>query len=161
MNDVKLPSDEIQLVVFKLGEEEYGVPITQVQEINRLVTPTKIPKSPEFVEGVINLRGKIIPIIDLKKRFSLPLTDSTDDTRIVVIEIAGNTVGVIVDAVSEVIRINSSNIEPAPAIISSIDAEYLSGVGKVDDRLLILLELNKVFSDKEKDVISEIQEQAL
>lgn len=157
MDDVKIGSNEIQLVVFKLGEEEYGVPITQVQEINRLVTPTKIPKSPVFVEGVINLRGKIIPIIDLKKRFNLSLSKYTEDTRIVVVEINGNTVGVIVDAVSEVLRINSLSVEPAPAIISGIDSEYLSGVGKVDNRLLILLDLNKILSSKEQDELNNIQ----
>lgn len=157
MDDVKIGSSEIQLVVFKLGEEEYGVPITQVQEINRLVTPTKIPKSPAFVEGVINLRGKIIPIIDLKKRFNLTLSAYTEDTRIVVVEINGNTVGVIVDAVSEVLRINSANIEPAPSIIAGIDAEYLNGVGKVDNRLLILLDLNKILTSKEQDELNNIQ----
>ncbi|KAB2951832.1 chemotaxis protein CheW [Heliorestis acidaminivorans] len=145
---------EIQLVVFKLGSEEYGVPITQVQEINRLMTPTKIPQSPPFVEGIINLRGKIIPVIDLKKRFNLPLVDHTANTRIIVINIGENTVGVVVDAVTEVLRLPMSSLEPPPPMISSISVDYLKGVGKVGDRLLILLDLDKILTEKEKEQLA-------
>ena len=151
---------ELQLVVFKLGQEEYGIPITQVQEINRLTTPTKIPKAPVFVEGVINLRGKIIPIVDLRKRFGLAQEEHSEDSRIVVAEIAGNTIGVTVDSVNEVIRIPAANIEPTPSIATNIGSEYLSGVGKVNDRLLILLDLNKILTDTEKEQLCTIDESA-
>ncbi|MDH7577919.1 MAG: chemotaxis protein CheW [Bacillota bacterium] len=149
---------EIQLVIFRLGAEEYGVPITQVQEINRLTTPTKIPKAPAFVEGVINLRGKVLPVIDLKKRFGLEGTVYTDEARIVVVEIAGHTVGVIVDVVSEVLRLPLSSIEPPPAVIAGITADYLRGVGKLDDRLLILLDLNKILTESEQNQLGETAE---
>jgi purine-binding chemotaxis protein CheW len=151
-------SEEIQLVVFRLGAEEYGVPITQVQEIIRLVTPTRIPNVPDFLEGVINLRGNVLPVIDLKKRFGLGSSEYTDEARIVVVEIAGHTVGVIVDFVSEVLRLPMSSIEPPPPIIAGITAEYLRGVGKLDDRLLILLDLNKILTEFEKAQLEEVVE---
>jgi len=141
---------EFQFVVFKLGNEEYGVPITQVKEINRLTATTKVPRSPVFVEGIINLRGQIIPIIDMKKRFDLPLTEYTGDARIIVIQVGDHTFGVEVDSVSEVLRINSSSIEPAPHIVCGIDSRYITGVAKVGQRLLILLDLDKLLSDEEK-----------
>jgi len=150
---------EVQLVVFRLGAEEYGVPITQVQEINHLSTPTKIPRSPAFVEGVINLRGNVIPVIDLKKRFELEGTEYTEDARIVVVEISGHTVGVIVDEVSEVLRLPTSSIDPPPAIITGITAEYLRGVGKLQDRLLILLDLEKILTEREKSELDETEQE--
>ena len=147
-------AEEIQLVVFMLKQGdvvcEYGVPITQVQEIITMTRPTQLPQAPDFVEGIINLRGKIIPIIDLKKRFHMGTSDITNDTRSVVVEVEGQTVGIIVDEVSEVLRLANSDIEPAPAIIGGITAEYLTGVGKIEGRLLILLDMNKILSDQEK-----------
>lgn len=150
---------EYQFVVFRLGSEEYGVPITQVKEINRLTATTKVPRSPKFVEGIINLRGQIIPIIDMKKRFDLPLTEYTGDARIIVIQVYANTFGVEVDSVSEVLRINSMNIEPAPHIVCSIDSKYITGVAKVGERLLILLDLDKMLNDEEKAQLSEMHEE--
>lgn len=150
---------ECQFVVFRLGNEEYGVPITQVKEINRLTATTKVPKSPVFVEGIINLRGQIIPIIDMKKRFDLPLTEYTGDARIIVIQVGIHTFGVQVDSVSEVLRINSSNIEPAPHIISGIDSQYITGVAKVGERLLILLDLDMLLSDEEKTQLQDMHEE--
>jgi len=150
-----VPEQEIQLVVFQLNTREtsteYGVPITQVQEINRLTDPTKLPKAPDFVEGVINLRGKVIPIIDLKKRFGMSKSEYTDDTRIVVVEIAGQTVGVVVDLVTEVLRLPESSIEPPPSMIAGITANYLTGVGKVGNRLLVLLDLAQILSESEAE----------
>lgn len=150
MSQINAGSTEIQLVVFGLGSEEYGVPITQVQEINRVINPTKIPQSPPFVEGVINLRGNVIPVIDLKKRFSLPLTEHTANTRIIVVNIGQHTVGVIVDAVTEVLRVPLSSVEPPPSMIGGISIEYFKGVGKVGERLLILLDLEKILSEQEQ-----------
>ena len=147
-------AEEIQLVVFMLKQGdvvcEYGVPITQVQEIITMTRPTQLPQAPDFVEGIINLRGRIIPIIDLKKRFQMGTSDITNDTRSVVVEVEGQTVGIIVDEVSEVLRLANSDIEPAPAIIGGITAEYLTGVGKIEGRLLILLDMNKILTDQEK-----------
>ncbi len=151
---------EFQFVVFKLGDEEYGVPITQVKEINRLTTTTKVPRSPVFVEGIINLRGQIIPIIDMKKRFDLPLTEYTGEARIIVIQVGNNTFGVEVDSVSEVLRINSSNIEPAPHIVCGIDSIYITGVAKVGERLLILLDLDKLLSDEEKAQLQDMNQES-
>jgi len=147
---------EIQLVIFKLGEEEYGVDILNVQEIIKMVEFTKLPNLPSFIEGVINLRGKIIPVIDLKKRFNLASKKYTEDNRIVVIDVNNITVGMVVDAVSEVLRISCNTIEPTPTIISSIDTEYLKGVGKLEDRLLILLDIEKIFSLNQKEELSNL-----
>lgn len=147
-------AEEVQLVVFTLRQEdqicEYGVPITKVQEIISMTTPTKMPQTPDFVEGIINLRGKIIPIIDLKKRFDMGKSNITNDTRSVIVEVEGQTVGIIVDEVSEVLRLQVDNIEPPPAVVGGITAEYLTGVGKLDNRLLILLDVDKILTDKEK-----------
>ncbi|NLV16516.1 MAG: chemotaxis protein CheW [Syntrophomonadaceae bacterium] len=144
----------MQLVVFTLkagtNVGEYGVPITQVQEIIRLTTPTRLPQVPAFVEGIINLRGNVIPIIDQKKRFNMPASESTDETRIIVVDIEGKTVGLIVDQVLEVLRIPLADIEPPPAEIAGLTAEYLTGVGKLEDRLLILLDISKFLSEGEK-----------
>ena len=146
----------LQLVSFNLGKEEFAVDILKIQEINRMVEITKVPKSPEFVEGVINLRGKVIPIIDLRKRFKLPGSESTKQTRIVVVDIDDMVVGLVVDAVSEVLRLPANTVEPPPPIVAGIDSEYISGVGKLEDRLLILLELDKVLSKDEKKVLETV-----
>ncbi|HZJ85230.1 MAG TPA: chemotaxis protein CheW [Syntrophomonadaceae bacterium] len=146
-------NQEVQLVVFilKQGDQicEYGVPITKVQEIISMATPTKMPQTPDFVEGIINLRGKIIPIIDLKKRFKMGESDLTGDTRSVIVEVEGQTIGIIVDEVSEVLRLQTENIEPPPAVIGGITAKYLTGVGKLDDRLLILLDMDRILNEDE------------
>ena len=142
----------LQLVGFQLGNEEYGIDILKVQEINRIVKITRIPQSPDYVEGVINLRGKVIAIIDLRKRFSMPERAYDKQTRILVGEIEGMIVGLIVDAVSEVLRLPLNTIEPAPKIISKDKADYIKGVGKLEDRLLMLLDIDKILTgpDKEK-----------
>jgi len=147
-------ANEIQLVVFTLKQGdmicEYGGSITKVHEIITMTKPTKLPQAPEFVEGIINLRGKIIPIIDLKKRFQMGASDFTSETRSVVVEVAGQTVGIIVDEVSEVLRLSEDNIEPAPTIVGGIAADYLTGVGKIDGRLLVLLDMDKILSEGER-----------
>lgn len=147
-------SSELQLVTFNLGKEEFAVPILQIQEINRLVEITRVPKSPDFVEGVINLRGKVIPIIDLRKRFSLPQAELGKYSRVVVINMDGRMVGLIVDSVSEVLRLSEEAVEPAPPIVAGIDSEYIKGLGKIEGRLLILLDLNKILSKEEKSELT-------
>ena len=150
---------EFQLVAFQLGEETYGVDISQVEEIIRLQPITKVPGAPDFVEGVINLRGRVIPVIDLRKRFHLPPREETKNTRIVVVEVPPNTVGMIVDAVDEVLRISEEKIEAPSLIISSIDTEYIKGVGKLENKLLILLDLSKVLTREEKGALQTMKEE--
>lgn len=145
----------LQLVTFSIGEEEFGVDILKVQEIIRTMEITKVPRAPDFVEGVINLRGKVIPIIDLRKRFGLPTRDHDKHTRIIVIEINNMIVGFVVDSVSEVLRIPASTVEPPPPVVSGLESEYISGVGKLEDRLLILLDLNRLLSKEERNELVE------
>ena len=150
----------LQLVGFQLGNEEYGIDILKVQEINRIAEITRIPQSPDFVEGVINLRGNVIPIIDLRKRFNMPEREHDKQTRIVVGEIEGRTVGLIVDAVSEVIRLPLNTIEPPPPIVSDEHSAYISGVGKLDDRLLMLLDIDKILTGPDKEKVFEMSTEA-
>jgi purine-binding chemotaxis protein CheW len=140
----------VQLVSFNIGEEEFGVDILKVQEINRMLEVTRVPNAPEFVDGVINLRGKVIPIIDLRRRFGMERKEHDKNTRIVVVELTGKIVGFVVDAVREVLRIPRSVTEPPPPIVAGVEAEYITAVGKLEDRLLILLDLDKVLSTDEK-----------
>ncbi len=146
--------DEIvQLVTFKLGNEEFALDILKVQEINRMVEITKVPKAPDFVEGVINLRGRVIPIVDIRKKFHLNIKEATKETRIIVVNIMSKTIGLIVDSVSEVLRINSSTIQPPPPLIAGLDSDYIKGVGKLDERLIILLDIDKIFTTGEHKLI--------
>ncbi len=137
----------LQLVTFKIGEEEFGVDILAVQEIIRLMQITMVPRAPEFIVGVINLRGKVIPVVDMRRRFGLPEVERDSHTRIVVMELGQKIVGFLVDAVSEVLRIPADTVEPAPPVVAGIGSEYLKGVGKLDDRLLILLDLDNLLAD--------------
>lgn len=139
----------LQLVSFMVGEEEYAIPILSVQEINRMMQITRVPQSPPFIEGVINLRGKIIPVMDLRKRFSLDVTDNTSDSRIIVVEVGKRVIGFTVDRVNEVLRIDRDIVEPAPAMVTGADSDYVQGVGKLEDRLLILLSLDRLFNSDE------------
>jgi len=149
--DLKGQSEELlQLVSFNIGQEEFGLSIQSIQEINRMVEITRVPNSPEFVSGVINLRGKVIPIINLRKRFGFPPKENDRNTRIIVVELSGMVVGFVVDSVSEVLRIPKNITEPPPSIIAGIGSEYITAVAKLDNRLLILLDLERVLKDKEK-----------
>ena len=134
----------VQLVSFKLGKEEFGIDILQVQEINRMVEITQIPDAPSYVEGIINLRDKVIPVIDLRKKLGLEATEHCKETRIVVMDVNGRMTGMIVDSVSEVLRAPKSTIEPPPQMVNSVNADYLSGVVKLEGRLLILLDISKI-----------------
>jgi len=145
-----------QFVEFKLGEEEYGVDILQVKTIERMMPITRVPKAPSFVEGVINLRGEIVPVIDLKKKFDLARSSITDNTRIIIVTLEDITVGMIVDSATEVIQLPQEAIEPAPSITGGIDSNFLDGVGKIDGQLLILLNLSKVLKPQEVDQLSQM-----
>lgn len=149
--DKNVMAEEEQLVVFQLANETYGIEISAVHEIIRLQSVTRVPRTPDFVEGVINLRGKIVPVIDLHKRFRLPLEEETPHSRIIVVEVMGVMVGMIVDSVSEVLRLPVANIEPPPPAISGgIDTDYLRGVGKWQEKLIILLDLDRVLNKREQ-----------
>lgn len=144
--------ENMQVVVVKMAAEEYALPITRVKDINRVLPITQLPHAPSFVKGVVNLRGEIIPIVDLRERFHLPALEETDETRIVMIEFAKEVLGVVVDAVDEVLTIPGEDIDLPPAA-AKLDQECVQGIGKVDKRLLILLDIDKIFSDEEiKDI---------
>ncbi len=149
-----------QLVVFELAGEHYGVDIGAVNTIIRMQEVTRIPRAPEFVEGVINLRGSIIPVIDLRKRFGLGAGETTKASRIVVVEASGQMIGMIVDAVAETLRLSADSIEPPSPVIASVDAEYLRGVGKQDNRLVILLDLDRVLTTKEISSLARVEKKA-
>lgn len=145
---------EKQLVVFDLADEGYGVDIGSVREIIRMQDITQVPRTPEFVEGVINLRGKVIPVVDLRKRFGFPEADATKDTRIVVVDIGGQDIGVVVDAVTEVLRIGADAVEPPSSVITTADSEYLLGIAKLETRLIILLDLQQALSSMDRTDLS-------
>lgn len=131
------------LVTFNLMKEEYGVEISSVQEIIRAADITPVPGAPSHVRGVINLRGKIIPVVDLRRRFSLPEADINDNQRIVVVELGPKRIGMLVDCVSQVIKVPAGVVEEMPDEAVSVDGNYIKGVGKLDSRLIIILDLNK------------------
>ena len=151
-----LSGELIQVVSFHLGNEEYGVDISQVQEIIRMVEITHVPRAPRFMEGVINLRGQLIPIIDLRTRFGMQRIDATKSTRIVVTEIGSKRVGIVVDSVSEVLNIPIEQVEGAPDMIAGVGTEYIQGVGKVNERLIILLDLTMVITGEEKSELDSL-----
>jgi purine-binding chemotaxis protein CheW len=148
--------DEQQLVVFQLAAEFYGVEISRVHEIIRLQSVTRVPRAPAFVEGVINLRGKVIPVVDLRRRFGLPTAEHTRASRIVVVEIGDQVVGVVVDGVSEVLRVNGATVEPPSPVVAGIDSEYIHGIAKLPERLVILLDLDRVLAREERRALDNL-----
>ena len=156
---VKAQAGELmQLVSFTIGDEEFGVDILKVQEINRMNQITHVPNAPEYVSGVMNLRGKVIPVIDLRQRFHLGRRDHDKDTRIIVVELKSRVIGFVVDAVNEVLRIPKSVTEPPPSMVAGIGSEYITAVGKLEDRLLILIDLEKVLLVEEQQEVSSVTE---
>lgn len=145
----------MQLVSFRVEDEEFGLEILRVQEIIRVQQLTRVPASPDFIEGVINLRGRVIPVISLRRRFGLPLAEADKQTRIVVVEVNGAVLGFMVDAVLEVLRLAASTVEPAPRV-GRVEREYVRGVGKLDNRLLILLDIDRLMSGAEEEVCAEL-----
>ncbi|MGD0438123.1 MAG: chemotaxis protein CheW [Bryobacteraceae bacterium] len=150
---------EVQLVTFLLGEEEYGIPISQIQEIDRLAKITKVPKAAEFIEGITNLRGEVIPVLDTRKRFDLEVKPSDDRTRIIIVDLGGIKTGLVVDSVREVLNLAKKDIAPPPeAIGSGIDQQFISGIGKVDagKRMIVLLDVERILSQQEQAHLSEV-----
>jgi purine-binding chemotaxis protein CheW len=150
----KAATDEFQLVVFELGEERYGLDIATVYEIIRHQPVTAVPQAPSFVEGVINLRGRIIPVVDLRRRFGMMTGQLTKASRIVVCEAAGTRVGLVVDGVSEVLMVPNDAVEQTPEVASGYDANYLRGIAKLGERLVILLDLGGLFGDADAAAIA-------
>jgi len=150
LND-KEQSQGFHLVTFNLGEE-YAVPISQVYEIVRVGNITMVPNSPSYMEGVINLRGKVLPVLNLRKRLNLSGKDITKSSRIVVTEVGSKVIGLLVDAVSHVIKVSSEFVETAPEEVLEIDTDYITGVGKLKDRLIILLDLEKLLRREKFDI---------
>jgi purine-binding chemotaxis protein CheW len=147
---------EQQLVVFALGKEEFGIDISRVREIVRLQNITSVPQSMDFVEGIVNLRGQIVPIVDLCKRFLVADRSEASETerRIIVVHMSGQNIGVLVDGVSEILRIPDESIEPTPPIVASgISSDFIRGVAKVEGRLIIVLDLDRIFSVEEQEAL--------
>ncbi len=141
--------DTMQLVIFRLNGQEYGIDIFNVNEIVPYSKPTKIPNSPAYIEGVLNLRGHVIPVMSLKKRFNLEDSGTDDRTRIVVANTGGNVAGFVVDEASEVLTVDKGSIEPVSEVVSGISRKYINGVGKLDNgRMYILLNFNELYSEE-------------
>jgi len=140
--------DLLQLVSFHVGDEEFGLDILRVQEIIRIQPLTRVPNLPDYIDGVINLRGKVIPVIGLRKRLGLDKQSADKRTRIVVVDVHGQVLGFVVDSVSEVLRIHTDTVEATPRL-GKVDRDYISGVGKLDSRLLLLLDLEQLMSETE------------
>jgi len=145
-----------QLVVFSIGNESYGVDVEAVESIIKMQEITKLPHAPEFVEGVTNLRGSVVPILDLRKRFGLASEEPTRDTRIMIVNMNDNHVGMVVDAVTQVVRISAESIEPPPQMAMTVNSAFIKGIAKLDDMLIILLDLKKVLTLEEQERLSTI-----
>jgi len=142
-------SELLQLVSFKIGAEEFGIDILKVNEIIRMMSITKVPNAPSFVDGVVNLRGRVIPVINLRAKLILPRKEYDRNSRIIVVELNTKTIGFIVDEVSEVLRIPVNITEKPPEMVSGINAAYITAIGKLEDRLLILLDLERILGEDE------------
>ncbi|MGM7701193.1 chemotaxis protein CheW [Pseudalkalibacillus sp. Hm43] len=158
MSEVKTVETEMKAIVFQLKDEEYGVDVHQVRSIERLQEITRVPRTPSFVKGVINLRGIVTPIIDLRSRFDIEETEPTDETRIIIVNANDLEVGMIVDSANDVIDVPANAVEQAPKVVGGIDAEYLDGVAKLEKRLLILLNLDKVLNPEEIIALRQFKE---
>ncbi|SET41100.1 purine-binding chemotaxis protein CheW [Salinibacillus kushneri] len=146
-----------KVIVFQLKNEEYGVPVDVVGSIERMMQVTRVPGTPKFVKGVMNLRGVVTPIIDLRERFEIEPAEYDDRTRIIIVSMDDKVVGMIVDSANDVIDVSSEAIEPPPEVIGSVDVDYIRGVANLESRLLILLNIEKVLSREELNDISKVE----
>lgn len=150
--------EELKVIVFALKDEHYGIDVDKVQTIERLTPITRVPKTPTFIKGVINLRGAVVPIIDLRGRFNLPETELTEHSRIIVVAVNDIEVGFIVDSANDVIDLNTDQIDSPPEIVGGIRAKYLHGIAKLsDERLLIMLNLSEVLNKQEIIQLEELE----
>ena len=143
-------------LTFILADESYGIEILKVREIMGMLEITTIPRTPDFVKGVINLRGKVIPVIDLRLKFGMEEAEHTEETCIIVVNLAGVEVGTIVDRVSEVLDVAGNDIENAPSFGANVNTDFILGIGKSDDKVTILLDVDKVFSDSDVDALTSL-----
>lgn len=157
MDQVKKTAiQDLQAVVFMLNKAYYGVPILQVQEIVKMTEITELPNTPDFVQGIVNLRGKIIPIIDMRKRFGLPEEVIDENWKILILKAEDVLFGVMVDQISEVEKVPASLIEKPPKIVAGVNGKFINGIAKTENRLLILLDIAKILSDEEKELLQDI-----
>lgn len=144
-----------EFLTFRLGNEEYGIEILKVQEIRGYDAITQIANAPEFIKGVVNLRGIIVPIIDMRIKFRLGNVDYNQFTVVIILNVAGRVMGIVVDGVSDVITLNAEQMRPAPGLGSLIDTEYIMGLGTVDERMLILIDIEKLMSSSDMGLIEQ------
>lgn len=149
-------TNDMKVIVFRLKDEEYGVDVNQVKSIERMQTITRIPATLDFLKGVINSRGSIIPVIDLRTRFDIEAVADAEHTRIIIVGIGNMEIGVIVDEANDVIDISADAIAPPPAVIGAGENEYIRGIAKVNERLLILLDMDKVVNSREMKILQNI-----
>lgn len=147
---------EKQLVVFRLGDGEYGIDILRVKEIIRHQKAVKVPDAPDFIEGIINYRDSVAPVIDLNRRFKLGGRDADHSTRIIIVNIGDKQVGFLVDQVEEVLRIPEENIQAAPEVVSNVERQYIEGIGKLEGRLIIVLDVEEILTEGEKKELQQI-----
>ena len=152
---------QYQIINFSVGTEEYGVDIHTMKEVIRIREITPLPKAPHFVKGVINLRGDVIPIIDLREKFGLEQREYTEATRVMVVEVEKRMIGLVVDSVSHVIRLGEGQIDPTPPLVGGVSSEYIRGVGKLDERLIVLLNIDRIITAEEKIELQKMDEKGV
>lgn len=157
MERVEVDTESSKFLTFQLQDEEYGLEILKVRELMGIMNITPVPQTPPYVKGVINLRGQVIPVMDLRSKFGLPEGEYDQKTCIVVVDVKGMLMGIVVDTVSEVLDIQSNNIEPPPSFGTEVNIEYILGMGKVDDEVKILLDIEKVLSSDELTLVENIR----
>jgi len=146
-------ADSMQLVSFRLGEETYGIEITKIREIILMGQITQVPETPSYIKGLINLRSMVLPVIDLRLRFGLAEGELTEESRIMVLNVGSRTIGIVVDAVSEVLRVSGDQISEAPPTVASMGNEYMTGLVRLEEHLLILLDVDKLFGEEEMSAL--------
>ena len=149
-------SEDQQFLTFNLAEEFYGVDILKVQEIKGYTNVTKIPNTPDYLKGVLNLRGTIVPIVDLRMKFGMGVTEPTSFTVVVVVNVRNRVMGFLVDAVSDVLDLNAKDIQPPPEMGNTVDITFVAGIGNSNDHLVTLLDIDRVLTDDEVKAVGEI-----
>jgi len=150
----RLASDFNQIISFRVGAEDYGLELANVKEVIRMRDVTWLPKAPPFIKGIINLRGKVIPIVDLRCKFGLESAEQTAATRVIVVEVKEKLMGMVVDSASQVMRVPTDQIDPPPLVVGYLSREYISGVAKLDDKLVILMDIKRIFTAEEAAAVS-------
>jgi len=155
-NSLATTTGSMQLISFMLGEETYGIEITKIREIIRMGQITQVPETHRYIKGLINLRSTVIPVIDLRVRFRLAERELTDESRIMVLNVGTRTIGIVVDAVSEVLRVSGDQISEPPPTVASLGNEYITGLVRLEEQLLILLDVDKLFGEERLAEMDEV-----